>query len=219
MSTACSTSGCRLQKANPSVRWPVARPSAAATKQPDAFVQNMDSCMVGLALGSEGLSALVDALTLSCSPPVTASISSDAPSSSRPNGWSGLPTFFFLPPKLKTETPSVMSATCRYSAKEYRFPPRTMPPAITGTILHDLPSTCVGKETYRSASFEAAIASICEMPELKISLCGILMPEPPSTAIPSSAMAALMPRSAVSARKVKANFSPLTLSEPPYSFL
>mmetsp|Transcript_32189 Transcript_32189/g.95753 ORF Transcript_32189/g.95753 Transcript_32189/m.95753 type:complete len:219 (+) Transcript_32189:552-1208(+) len=218
MSTACSTSGCRLQKANPSVRWPVARPSAAATKQPDAFVQNMDSCMVGLALGSEGLSALVDALTLSCSPPVTASITSDAAMSHRPYAESSPPPFF-LPPKLKTVTPSVMSATCRYLTRSYDLPPSRMPPAITGTILHDLPSTCVGKETYRSASFEAAIASICEMPELKISLCGILMPEPPSTAIPSSAMAALMPRSAVSARKVKANFSPLTLSEPPYSFL
>eukprot|EP00967_Tisochrysis_lutea_P072458 scaffold96587_cov31-Tisochrysis_lutea.AAC.2 len=34
------------------------------------------------------------------------------------------------------------SHTCRYCTREYFLPPRIMPPAITGTILHDLPSTC-----------------------------------------------------------------------------
>ena len=64
----------------------------------------------------------------------------------RPSGESA-PDFFFLPPKLKMHTPIVISATCAYSTGVYFLPPSTMPPAITGTILHDLPSTCVGYET------------------------------------------------------------------------
>lgn len=46
-----------------------------------------------------------------CSPPVTASMSSDPASSTSPNGWSGLTPFFFFPPKLKTVTPAVMAMT------------------------------------------------------------------------------------------------------------
>eukprot|EP00966_Prymnesium_polylepis_P242459 5606707-Prymnesium_polylepis.1 len=66
---------------------------------------------------------------------------------------------------------------------------------------------CVANETYRRASLEPAIASICEMPELKISLCGILQPDDPSASTPTSAMPALIPRSTASARKVNAKRS------------
>ena len=41
-------------------------------------------------------------------------------------------------------TPAVISATCKYSTWPYDLPPSTMPPAITGTILHDLPRPASG---------------------------------------------------------------------------
>ena len=104
-------------------------------------------CIVGTGFSPDsGLSSFVRFFTLSCRPPVTASITSEKPMSIRPRAESSAP-FFFLPARLKTQTPTVMRTTWRYSNAEYRLPPSTMPPAITGTILHDLPSTCVGYET------------------------------------------------------------------------
>ena len=155
-----------------------------------------------------GLSAFVLAFTLSCSPPVNASIKSETTIRKRPYGLSFLPTFFLPPPKLKMQTPSVIAATCAYSNAEYRLPPRTMPPAITGTILHDLPRTWVGYETKRRASLEAAIASICETPDWKMSLCGMFRPDLPSAVMPANAVSALTPRSINSARNVAAKNSP-----------
>ncbi len=48
---------------------------------------------------------------------------------------------------LRESAPAVIMSTCTYSKMEYFLPPMRMPPAITGTILHDLPRTCVGYET------------------------------------------------------------------------
>mmetsp|Transcript_44036 Transcript_44036/g.116422 ORF Transcript_44036/g.116422 Transcript_44036/m.116422 type:complete len:212 (-) Transcript_44036:125-760(-) len=207
MTIALRHSGFFMQKARPPCRWPVTAARAAATRKPEKLVHSIDSCIVGLAFGLSGLSFFVLTFTLSCSPPVTASISSEKAISSRPYDESLAPPPFFLPPKLKMHTPSVIITTCTYSIVVYFLPPSSRPPAITGTILHDLPSTCVANETYRRASLEPAIASICEMPELKISLCGILQPDDPSASTPTSAMPALIPRSTASARKVNAKRS------------
>ena len=62
---------CTGQRNLTSIRWPVRKARTRATRHPDAFVQNMDSCMVGLALGSLGLRFLVEILTRSWRPPVT----------------------------------------------------------------------------------------------------------------------------------------------------
>lgn len=51
------------------------------------------------------------------------------------------------------------------------------------------------------------------LPELKISLCGMLCPDGPRARLPRSAVRALMPRSMTRAKKVKAKYS------PPYAFL
>ena len=93
------------------------------------------------------------------------------------------------------QTPAVISATCRYSRAENVLPPRRTPPAITGTILHDLPSTCVGNETKRSASFEPYIARLCVTPLYGMSMYGTLSPEPPKSMMPSRPTSAEMPRS------------------------
>ena len=69
--------------------------------------------------------------------------------------------------------------------------------------------TWVGYETYRSASFDPAMANICEVPDHRMSSRGILRPEPPSSSTPSAPMAALIPRSHTSARKVYLKYSPL----------
>jgi hypothetical protein len=149
-------------------RWPVSKASTKATMQPETFVHSIDSCIDGrFGPGKLGFRALVLSFTLSCaattrrrgelvvlatqrlhrrppracSPPVNASISRDAAMSINPHGLSFFPTFFLPPPKLKTHTPRVIAATCRYSTGEYFLPPSTMPPAMTGTILHDLPRT------------------------------------------------------------------------------
>ena len=68
--------------------WPVSSASTKATRKPDAFVHIIDSCIVGGRFGpaASGLSAFVATFTLSCSPPVTASISSETPMSARPYG-------------------------------------------------------------------------------------------------------------------------------------
>lgn len=54
--------------------------SRSATREPDAFVQNIDSCIDGLAFLTSGLISLVVFLTLSCRPPVTRSMHSEAAS-------------------------------------------------------------------------------------------------------------------------------------------
>ena len=46
------------------------------------------------------------------------------------------------------------------------------------------------------------MASICEMPELKISRSGTIVPDGPSSITPSAAIAALIDRSTARARKV-----------------
>mmetsp|Transcript_63579 Transcript_63579/g.168077 ORF Transcript_63579/g.168077 Transcript_63579/m.168077 type:complete len:214 (+) Transcript_63579:951-1592(+) len=208
------TSGLRMQKAMPSNIWPVANASTTAVRKPEMLVQNIDSCMVGTGFSpASGFSSLVPFLTLSWRPPVTASINSEKPIKARPSVESSPPFFFLLPNRLKTHTPMVSSNTCTYSSAENVLPPITRPPAITGTSLHDLPSTCVANETYRRASLEPAIASICDVPEMKMSFFGMMRPELPNKQIPSSPMPALTPRSATSARKVYLKYS------PPYVFL
>ena len=142
MTIALRQSGFFMQKERPPCRWPVTAARTIATRKPEKLVHSIDSCIVGLAFGLSGLSFLVLTFTLSCSPPVTASISSEKAISSRPYDESLAPPPFFLPPKLKMHTPTVIITTCTYSIVVYFLPPSSRPPAITGTILHDLPSTC-----------------------------------------------------------------------------
>ena len=111
---------------------------------PLRFVYNMLSYTLGLAFVFFGLSALVVRFTRSCKPPVTASMTSDTPMSVNPYALSSPPFFFASAPKLNIVTPSVMKNTCAYCAAVNVRPPSTNPPIITGTILQDLPSTCVG---------------------------------------------------------------------------
>ena len=146
------------------------------------------------------------------------SISSEKPMSARPYDESAPPAFLDLPPKLKMQTPAVISATCRYSRTENFLPPRRTPPAITGTILHDLPSTCVGNETKRSASFEPA----CHRPRLRLTqvvrdvhVPWHLEPRAAEEHDAEQADGAEMPRSNSSVSSVYWNFS----CSSPYSVL
>ena len=56
--------------------------------------------------------------------------------------------------------------------------------------------------------FEPAMANICEVPDQRMSSSGILRPEPPRQSTPIAPMAALIPRSHTSARKVYLKYSP-----------
>ena len=111
-------------------------------------------------------------------------------------------------PRLNTTTPRVTTRTWRYWDVGY-FLPAATPPIMTGTILQDLPRTCVVKETYRSASFPVAIASICDTPLTRISRIGTSMPVRPNAAHPSAPTAVFTALSTSSTRKVWVNFSPL----------
>ena len=69
------------------------------------------SCIVGTGFSPlSGLSSFVRFFTLSCSPPVTASITSEKPMSPNPRAESE-PPFFFLPYRLNTHTPTVIIST------------------------------------------------------------------------------------------------------------
>eukprot|EP00982_Pelagococcus_subviridis_P001980 15330-Pelagococcus_subviridis.AAC.6 len=109
-------------------------------------------------------------------------------------------------PKLNTATPRVIARTWRYCARG-NFRPAATPPIMTGTILHDFPSTCVAYETYRSASFADAIASICDTPDVRIWRRGTRMPLPPTSARPIAPASAFTPRSTARTRNVDVNFS------------
>ena len=53
------------------------------------------------------------------------------------------------------------------------------------------------------------MANICEIPETKMSRCGIVSPEEPKQHTPRPPMMAFTPRSATKARKVYLKYSPL----------
>ena len=99
----------------------------------------------------------------------------------RPKALSSAADFGLDLPMLNTTTPRVTTRTWRYWDDGYILPAAT-PPIMTGTILQDLPRTCVAKETYRSASFPVAIASICDTPLTRISRIGTSMPVRPNAA-------------------------------------
>ena len=126
----------------------------------------------------------------------------------RPKALSSAADFGLDLPMLNTTTPRVTTRTWRYWDVGY-FLPAATPPIMTGTILQDLPRTCVAKETYRSASFPVAIASICDTPLTRISRIGTSMPVRPNAAHPSAPTTVFTALSTSNTRKVWVNFSPL----------
>ena len=206
--TAFAAAGCARRNAMPSASCPVPAQMASAATVPPALVHAIDSNMDVLASFTRGLRRFVAALTWSWSMAVAKSIPSDRAMRPRPYALSPPPVFDLDLPRLNTTTPRVTMTTCRYCAVG-NFLPAATPPIMTGTILQDLPSTCVAKETYRSASFPLAIASICDTPLIRISRTGTSMPARPNAAQPNAPTAVFTALSTSNTRKVWVNFSPL----------
>ena len=205
---AFATAGCRRVNSIPSASCPVAKHVTSAATNPPALVHAIDSNVDVLAFVTRGLRRFVAVLTRSWSMAVTKSAPRDSAMRPRPKALSSAADLGLDLPRLNTTTPRVTTRTWRYWDVGY-FLPAATPPIMTGTILQDLPRTCVVKETYRSASFPVAIASICDTPLTRISRIGTSMPVRPNAAHPSAPTTVFTALSTSSTKKVWVNFSPL----------
>ena len=217
--------GCRVQKLTPSASCPVQTANKKATKTPPKLVHAMLSNMLVLGFFKWGFRRTVAVLTRSCNAAVMKSKNSEQTIKVKPyaldTSSSSAEGPFFGAPRLNTTTPAVTASTCTYCDLGYALPD-AIPPTITGIDLQLLPKTCVGKDTNLNASFAAAMAAICETPDVAISKKGtfifvavdfdsprVLSFDPHlTTSVPINPTSVLTPRSTIKTRNVALNRSP-----------